>query len=341
MITGFNTDIEHNGVVYHVQTEDKGLDSPIILSLVYSGGAILASKRSPYKDLIASGFSDEVLSERLKRQHRLICAAIHSGRINDLRKMSGRVPGAETEALVDEPDEPRVTAPLDAVAIEEPVVTPQVTEPLEAIALEEQVEIKQAPNEIHEAPIPVEEFVLEEESEDEIAPPEFEFEFEPVGTQSWLPPEPSKPVEPEEPIEVEPELPVEELGPEGSEDFEVHTEAYSVHDPRRRSDGGAAGLLIDFLDDDDLYAGERRTLRVLVSNRKGENEKPIANVPVSIKILGTTFRPLIFSLKTQRDGVASVDTLIPPFTSGRAAVLVRAVVKDQAAELRRVILPRR
>ena len=69
MITGFNTDIEHEGVIYHVQTEDKGLDTPIILSLVYSGGTILASKRSPYKDLIAAGFSDELLAERLKRQH--------------------------------------------------------------------------------------------------------------------------------------------------------------------------------------------------------------------------------------------------------------------------------
>ena len=58
MITGFNTDVEHDGVVYHVQTEDKGLDSPLILSLVYSGGAILASKRSPYEDLIAAGFDE-------------------------------------------------------------------------------------------------------------------------------------------------------------------------------------------------------------------------------------------------------------------------------------------
>jgi len=37
--------------------------------------------------------------------------------------------------------------------------------------------------------------------------------------------------------------------------------------------------------------------------------------------------------------VASVATQIPEFTSGRAAVLVRAVVKDQEAELRRIILP--
>ena len=119
MITGFNTDVEHDGVVYHVQTEDKGLESPIILSLVYSGGTILASKRSPYGDLIASGFSDEALAERLKRQHRLICAAIHSGRIEDLRKMSVRPSG--TAEL-----KPTVSLPVEKVKPEippEPVQT--------------------------------------------------------------------------------------------------------------------------------------------------------------------------------------------------------------------------
>ncbi len=65
----------------------------------------------------------------------------------------------------------------------------------------------------------------------------------------------------------------------------------------------------------------------------------MASVGVSIKILGTTFRPLIYTLKTESDGVATVATQIPEFTSGRAAVLVRAVAKDQAAELRRIIHP--
>ncbi len=69
VITGFNTDIEHDGVVYHVQTEDKGLDTPIILSLVYAGGTILASKRSPYEDLIAKGSVMKCSRNVLKRQH--------------------------------------------------------------------------------------------------------------------------------------------------------------------------------------------------------------------------------------------------------------------------------
>lgn len=98
MITGYNTDVEFNGVVYHVQTEDKGLQTPIILSLVYSGGAILAAKRSPYDDLVARGFDETVLAERLQRQHKLICAAIHAGRIEDLKQMANRGPSAAKQS---------------------------------------------------------------------------------------------------------------------------------------------------------------------------------------------------------------------------------------------------
>jgi len=90
LLTGFNTDVEYDGVVYHVQTEDKGLQTPFILSLVYTGGAILASKRSPYDDLVAGGFDEGVLAERLSRQHKLICAAVHAGRIEDLRLLGER-----------------------------------------------------------------------------------------------------------------------------------------------------------------------------------------------------------------------------------------------------------
>jgi hypothetical protein len=90
VLTGFNTDVEYEGVVYHVQTEDKGLQTPFILSLVYTGGAILASKRSPYDDLIAGGLDEGVLAKRLSRQHKLICAAVQAGRIDDLKRLGER-----------------------------------------------------------------------------------------------------------------------------------------------------------------------------------------------------------------------------------------------------------
>lgn len=287
MITGFNTDIEHDGVIYHVQTEDKGLDSPIILSLVYAGGTILASKRSPYEDLIAEGFSDEVLAERLKRQHRLICAAIHSGRIDDLKKMSGRrkAPSQPEQAVAEEPAEVE-SAPA---------------------TVEEAFEIEYWPaaQEWTPPPAPADEELAA------IIEPGMEPRYEPVETVAApAPPEPV--VEEEE---------VQETGEAASEPvFED-------------------GLHITLLDDEEFYSGQRYTLRVLITNRVAGDEKPLANVSVSVKVLGTTFRPLIYTLKTESDGVASVSTEMPQFTSGRAAVLVRAVTKDQAAELRRIIHP--
>jgi hypothetical protein len=280
VITGFNTDIEHDGVTYHVQTEDKGLDSPIILSLVYSGGTILASKRSPYEDLIAEGFSDEVLAERLKRQHRLICAAIHSGRIDDLKKMSGR-----------------------------PKAKPDV--------VETEAEVETAPPATIEEP--------------------FEIEYWPM-TQEWTPPPPRSEMEqeylaPDEADEEEQQrYEPQEVSP--ADAYVAEEVADSLDEPVLED-----GLVITMLDEDEFYSGKRYTLRILVSNRTAGNEKPLANTAVSVKILGTTFRPLIYTLKTESDGVASIATEIPQFSSGRAAVLVRAVAKDQAAELRKIIHP--
>lgn len=104
--------MEYDGVVYHVQTEDKGLQTPVILSLVYVGGEILAAKRAPYDDLITSGFDKQILAERLQRQHKLICAAVHAGRIEELKRMGERdaSPTATHDApkKVEEPTPPDV-----------------------------------------------------------------------------------------------------------------------------------------------------------------------------------------------------------------------------------------
>lgn len=83
MITGFNTDIKHGDRVFHVQTEDRGVGNPIVESLVYVGGQILLSKRSPYADLISEGKVDEpAVRQLMDLQHRRIIEAIRRGRFD-------------------------------------------------------------------------------------------------------------------------------------------------------------------------------------------------------------------------------------------------------------------
>ena len=97
MLTGFNTDIKHGDRVFHVQTEDRGLGNPVIESLVYVGGEILLSKKSPYKEHIEAGRVDEkTVKAMMDLQHRRIIEAIRRGRFDGVKP--GELPAGELAA---------------------------------------------------------------------------------------------------------------------------------------------------------------------------------------------------------------------------------------------------
>ena len=79
MITGFNTDVKYHGVVYHVQTEDKGTANPLIETLIYKGGEILGSKRLPYGDLVKDG-DEAAITRLMEDQHKGIIMEVKRGR---------------------------------------------------------------------------------------------------------------------------------------------------------------------------------------------------------------------------------------------------------------------
>jgi len=83
LITGFNTDIKHNSRVYHIQTEDKGLQNPCIESLVYVGGEILASKKTSYASQVAQGIDEKVIAQLMEQQHKTVIAAVKRGRFDE------------------------------------------------------------------------------------------------------------------------------------------------------------------------------------------------------------------------------------------------------------------
>ena len=280
MITGFNTDVEHEGVVYHVQTEDKGLKSPLILSLVYVGGTILASKRTPYDDLIAAGFDENKLAERLQRQHKLICAAILTGRIEQLKQQTER--DAETRAA----KQPELQI--------EPTPTPAATE--------------------EPAPVEDESDLIVLGSLADFMPPSI-FQLPPV--------EKSEPVVP--PAE---EIPSPQAEPAEGENSRVVDYDGAVHSINE--------LKLNLLDEKKFVAGEFIKVSVYVTGG-ADGLLSAADVTVTMKVLGSSFRPLIFSGKTGADGMVTFYAMLPYFTSGRAAILINASLGSQRAELRRVI----
>ena len=69
MQLGFNENVMHNGVRYHIQTEDGGRKNPVITTLLFKEGIILCSKRPTYADIIKSDKLDLVVKEIMRDQH--------------------------------------------------------------------------------------------------------------------------------------------------------------------------------------------------------------------------------------------------------------------------------
>lgn len=280
MITGFNTDIEFQGKVYHVQTEDKGLSRPVIMTLVYDRGTILASKRTPYDDLVSSGLDEDVLAERLQKQHRTICAAIRAGRIEDLKRMS-------------EKDAARAPEPEGALA-GMPVIPKPEGMPLE---------------------IPAEGFISDPTISSPIPKPAIHEELDLLSTT----PEP----------EAEDYAIIEA-------DVIVPDDAVMVVSEMSGRDRPANNkLAIELLGANRFRSGDSKIVTFMVC--RGSQSKVVSGAKIMVKLLASSFRPVIFHTETDKNGIASLQLQIPKFNEGRAALLARAVSGGEEVELRRVI----
>ncbi|MDP2168076.1 MAG: hypothetical protein Q8J64_07075 [Thermodesulfovibrionales bacterium] len=95
MLVGYNTNITHKGMTYHVQTEDSGPKNPVIITLLYQRGAILASKKTSYANLLEDADLKQKIEALMKNQHK--------GMIKELT--SGRYTGTQEAQAEDEPEQ--------------------------------------------------------------------------------------------------------------------------------------------------------------------------------------------------------------------------------------------
>lgn len=88
MIGGYNHNVTYRGTAFHVQTEDSGLKRPQLVTLLYHGGTIISSQKTPYDDIIKVDNLDLVLKELAQEQHKGMLRRLTQGefdqRIADL-----------------------------------------------------------------------------------------------------------------------------------------------------------------------------------------------------------------------------------------------------------------
>jgi hypothetical protein len=79
MVSGFNTNVRHRGVLFHVQTEASGVGNPHILSHLFRGGDILASMKGDYSDKLDSKNRDSEVRAMMENQHKSMLRALNRG----------------------------------------------------------------------------------------------------------------------------------------------------------------------------------------------------------------------------------------------------------------------
>ena len=82
MLTGYNTDFKFQGKIYHCQTEDGGVNSPYVTSLLYLQGAILASRKTSYADILKADCLDGVVRELMMEQHKQMIRDLMHGKLD-------------------------------------------------------------------------------------------------------------------------------------------------------------------------------------------------------------------------------------------------------------------
>lgn len=74
-ILGYNHNVRHRGLLFHVQTEDSGVDNPHIFTHLFHGGVIISTRRLDYD----AGSAEDVVKALMQAQHKATLKELKGG----------------------------------------------------------------------------------------------------------------------------------------------------------------------------------------------------------------------------------------------------------------------
>lgn len=83
-LLGYNTNVRHKGKLYHIQTEDSGVQHPhIITHLFADGGRVVASKKTGYADILEVGDLQDRVKQMMRDQHKAMFIGLRDGEFDE------------------------------------------------------------------------------------------------------------------------------------------------------------------------------------------------------------------------------------------------------------------
>lgn len=82
MLPGYNHNIRYREGVYHVQTEDSGVQNPHIITHLFVGGNIIESRKTSYAKLVQSEERDQTVVTLMQKQHKGMLKDLIGGQLD-------------------------------------------------------------------------------------------------------------------------------------------------------------------------------------------------------------------------------------------------------------------
>jgi hypothetical protein len=127
-LLGYNTNVKHAGHLFHIQTEDSGLDHPHVITHLFTSGTILATKKSSYAELVGAQDWEERVRQMMKDQHKAMFVDLRDGAHDAIaaRILGVPVGAAAPDGSAAPPQRPEESEP-DAV-VEDAEARPTIAE---------------------------------------------------------------------------------------------------------------------------------------------------------------------------------------------------------------------
>lgn len=83
-LLGYNNNVRHRGQIFHIQTEDSGINSPRIMTHLFAdGGRIVKSTRTDYSEYLGRPDTSDIVRNLMKEQHKAMFVALRSGELDE------------------------------------------------------------------------------------------------------------------------------------------------------------------------------------------------------------------------------------------------------------------
>ncbi len=87
MQIGINQDVVFKGERFHIQTEDSGVKRPVISTVLFKGGIVIASRKIGYEDKLGSEELDKEVSKLMQGLHKEVLRALKNGDFEKEKKV--------------------------------------------------------------------------------------------------------------------------------------------------------------------------------------------------------------------------------------------------------------